>query len=171
MRLIKSALPKLMVTGHGRHGKDTFCEIMRPWKFVSSSLFVAHIAVYPSLKTLYNYESLSECYNDRHNHRAEWHKLISAYNSKDLPHLARELYYEYDIYCGLRCQLEFKAAQKEGLFALSIWVDASERVPPESTDSCTITKRMCDIVIENNGTLEDLEKKVSHLKVVLLGNS
>jgi len=169
MRLIPSTLPKLMVCGYGRHGKDTVCEMMAPWKFVSSSMFVAEAAVYPWLKAQYGYTSLDECYADRGNHRAEWHKLISVYNKKDLARLARELYQEYDIYCGLRCQLEFAAAQKEGLFALSIWVDASERLPPESTDSCTITKRMCDIVIENNGTLVQLMSKVDHLKTVLLG--
>ena len=162
-------LPKLMVCGYGRHGKDSVCEMMEPWKFVSSSMFVAEAAVYPWLKTMYNYESLEQCYADRHNHRAEWHRLISAYNNKDLPRLARELYEEYDIYCGLRCALEFAAAQDEGLFVLSIWVDASERLPPEDTNSCTITKRMCDIVIENNETLEQLEKKVNRLKTCLLG--
>lgn len=169
MRLIPSKLPKLMVCGHGRHGKDTVCEVMTPWKFISSSMFVAAEAVYPQLKDLYDYASIEECYADRHNHRAEWHRLISAYNKDDLPRLARSLYAEHDIYCGLRCEKEFEAIKAEGLFALSIWVDASERLPPENTDSCTITKHMCDIVIENNGTEIALLRKVHRFKTVLLG--
>lgn len=161
-------LPRLMICGYSRHGKDTVCEMMKPWKFVSSSMFVAKAAVYPTLKTLYDYKSLEQCYDDRHNHRAEWHTLISTYNRQDLARLARELYEEYDIYCGIRCCKEFAVVQNEGLFALSIWVDASERLSPESISSCTVTKGMCDIVLENNGTLEQLEKKVSHLKTVFL---
>lgn len=164
-------LPRLMICGYGRHGKDTVCEMMTPWKFVSSSIFVAKVAVYPTLKIRYNYKFLKQCYNDRINHRAEWHTLISAYNKQDLARLARELYKKYDIYCGIRCCKEFAAVQDEGLFALSIWVDASERLPPEDIDSCTVTKHMCDVVLENNGTLEQLEKKVNHLKTVLLSVS
>ena len=169
MRLVKSELPKLMVCGHSRHGKDTFCELMKPWSFVSSSMFVAEAAVYPQLKILYGYKSLEQCYDDRHNHRIEWHELIKVYNSQDRARLPRELYSEYDIYCGLRSDEEFFAAQDEGLFVLSIWVDASERLPPESIDSCTITKNMCDIVIENNEILEEFEGKVRRFRNCLLG--
>ena len=164
-------LPKLMICGYGRHGKDTVCEMMEPWSFMSSSIFVAEVAVYPELKELYGYTSVLECYEDRHNHRQEWHELIKAYNLNDRARLARELYAAYDIYCGIRCREEFAVAKAKGLFVLSVWIDASERLPPESTDSCTVTKDMCDIVLENNGTLQELEEKVSRLKICLLGGT
>jgi hypothetical protein len=162
-------LPKLMITGHGRHGKDTLCDMLRPWQFISSSMFVAEAAVYPALKELYGYDTLQQCYDDRINHRAEWYDAITAYNAQDRSRLARALYVDYDIYCGLRNREEFLYIQNEGLFDLSIWVDASERLPVEGEDSCTVTKDMCDIVIENNGTLEQLMKKTMHFKACMLG--
>jgi hypothetical protein len=160
--------PKLMVCGHGRHGKDTFCELMPEWMFISSSLFVMEAAVYQTLQPLYGYASLNECYADRHQHRDEWHQLIRAYNEHDRAHLARELYQDYDIYCGIRWHEEFLAAQEEGLFKLSIWVDASKRLPPEGTDSNTVLPEHCDIIIENNGTLAEFTAKVNRLRDCLL---
>jgi hypothetical protein len=162
-------LPRLMVCGYGRHGKDTACELLKPWKFVSSSMFVARVAVYPILKDRYGYESLEQCYDDRANHRSEWHELISEYNKNDLSRLAYNLYVKYDIYCGIRCEKEFAAVKAAGLFHLSIWIDASKRLPAEGKDSCTVTKGMCDIVIQNNTTLEHFEEKINSLKACLLG--
>jgi hypothetical protein len=159
---------KLMVCGHGRHGKDTFCELMEPWKFMSSSLFVAEAAVYPTLWSKHGYTSLEACYADRHNHRDEWHNLIRDYNEHDRARLARELYKQYDIYCGIRWHEEFLAAQAEGLFKLSIWIDASKRLPAEGTDSNTILPEHCDLIIENNGTLAEFTAKVHRLKDCLL---
>lgn len=162
-------LPKLMVCGHGRHGKDTFCELMAPLQFVSSSLFVAEHAVYPALREKYHYISLEECYNDRHSHRSEWFNLIAEYNRNDSARLARQLYESYDIYCGLRSADEFFAAQDERLFDLSIWVDASKRLPPEPSDSCTIRPEMCDFIIENNRNYASFEVKCLRFRDIILG--
>ena len=66
-------LPKLLIIGHGRHGKDTVCEILKEsygFNFRSSSDFCAEKLVYPLLKDLYNYNSYQEAYADRHNHRS-----------------------------------------------------------------------------------------------------
>lgn len=165
---MKPRPPKLMVCGYGRHGKDTFCEMMKPLKFVSSSMFVCNQAVYPTMVSRYGYKSIQECYDDRHNHREEWHLLVRKYNEHDRAKLARELYREYDIYCGIRWDEEFYAAEKEKLFDLSIWVDASRRLPPEDSSSITVTKDMCDIVIENNASLGTFQRKIDRLRFNLL---
>lgn len=162
-------LPRLMVCGYGRHGKDTFCEMLEPLKFVSSSMFVAEKAVFPYLSKQYGYATVEECYDDRANHRAEWHHLIRNYNREDRAKLARELYQEYDVYCGIRWHEEFYAARDEGLFDLAIWVDASGRLPAEGKDSITVTKEMCDIIIENNRGLATFQEKVLRFRNTLLG--
>ena len=48
---------KLLVIGHGRHGKDTVCEILRDkygYSFESSSQFCSKLFIYEMLKKKYN---------------------------------------------------------------------------------------------------------------------
>ena len=63
--------PKLLIIGHGRHGKDTVSEILcNDFKlsFISSSMFACKKFIYDELKDKYEYKSFEECYDDRHNH-------------------------------------------------------------------------------------------------------
>ncbi len=49
---------KLLVIGHGRHGKDTVCEILRDeygYTFESSSKFCSKLFIYDDLKDKYEY--------------------------------------------------------------------------------------------------------------------
>lgn len=161
---------KLMVIGHGRHGKDTVKNLMANCLNITgcdSSWFVCEEAVFPLLKDKYGYATPEECYNDRHNHRSEWFDAICAFNADDKAALAKRLFAKHDIYCGLRNAEEFKAAKNAHLFHLAIWVDASDRLPPEDESSCTVTKAMADIVIDNNGTEEELVTKVLRLCLAL----
>ena len=51
-------LPKLLVIGHGRHGKDTVCEILEKnynYSFESSSRFCSKLFIYNDLKEKYGY--------------------------------------------------------------------------------------------------------------------
>ena len=156
---------KLFICGHGRHGKDKFAEYLREASgltFVSSSWFVAERVVFPWFKKHrgYHYEDVEACYEDRHNERESWYEAIKQYNQKDPTLLSRELFMVYDMYVGIRDDLEFLASKKHA--CLSIWIDASKRV--EYFDpTCKITRDMCDIVIENNGTEKDLERKAWRL--------
>lgn len=74
------------------------------------------------------------------------------------------------MYVGIRNHEEFLAAQGENLFDLSIWVDASERVDCEMRTSNTIEPYMCDITLDNNGSLPVLVTKVKRLCKVLHGS-
>lgn len=153
---------KLLVIGSARHGKDTVCEIMRDkygMSFASISEFVAVKAVYPHIMDKYGYASHAEAYADRVNHREEWRDLISAYNSEPST-LARELLECHDIYCGMRSMREFDAARH--MFDAVIYVDASERVKIHDP-SLDIDASVADYVIDNNGTLEQLEANVDEV--------
>ncbi len=143
---------KLIVTGNARHDKDTFCEALESifgYKHVSSSFFMKDF-VFDKIGGLYGYENSIKCWEDRVNHRKEWYDSIVEYNTPDLGHLAEDLFKEYDIYCGIRNIDEFNESKKRNLFQYSIWVDASERLPPESSSSLTISKDDCDLVFDNN---------------------
>ena len=158
-------LPKLLVVGHGRHGKDTVCEMLEQYgyKFQSSSKFCSELFIYKDLKEQYGYANEEECYTDRHNHRTEWYNMIHNYCSDDLAKLGRNLFAKHDIYCGLRNKREFFAMQNEEIFDYAIWVDRTDHLPKEDPASMSIEQWMCDYTIDNNGSLDRLEKNVAIL--------
>lgn len=154
---------KLMIMGYARHGKDTVCEILREeygMTFASSSYAAAEHAIYPVLRDLLGYKTIEECYNDRVNHRALWYELIKAFNHNDGARLARLIYQDHDIYCGIRNVEEFQAIQEAGLFDFSVWVDAGDRVPDETTNSCTVHWTHADYLLDNNDDLDHLREQI-----------
>lgn len=163
---------KIFVIGHGRHGKDTVGEVIRDMTgltFESSSMFCAEHVVTPWLEKLgITYDSLEECYEDRVNHRVEWYNAIRAFNEDDESKLSAAIFSEYDMYVGIRSRVEFLASRH--LSDLSIWVEASERVP-QIDPTCKILPTDCDIILDNNGTEEELVEKTRRLFTLILGSS
>lgn len=160
------ASPKLMIMGYGEHGKDTVCKIINQLyglTSISSSYFANEIAVYPFLKDLYGYQNPQECYDDRHNHRDEWFRLIKKFNTPDECRLAREIYQQHNGYNGVRDINEFTPIKTAKLFDWSIWVDALERKPPESAESCTVSREDADVVLSNNGAIEETTDEIIKL--------
>ncbi len=182
--VLASDKPKVLVLGYARHGKDTVSELLQKkygLKFTSSSAFCADKVVFPHLEKLYRkwnstsidqkpartfpvYGSPQQCFEDRHNHRKLWFDLITAYNTPDLTALGRAIFEHHDVYCGLRNAREFHALKNAGVYDVCIWVDASERVKEiESRESCTVEPWMADYVVDNNGSVEDLERNLDVL--------
>ncbi len=158
---------KLLILGHGRHGKDTVAEILNEkfgMTFQSSSQAAADIFLYEKLKNKFGYKTPEECYADRHNHRALWHKEISEYNTPDKSKLAQGIMRDNDIYVGMRCSEELQACINIGLFDYIIWVDAGNRIDyKEGSDSFNIDESFSDYHIDNSGTFEELEQKVYNM--------
>lgn len=157
---------KLLVIGHARHGKDTVCEILRDdygYNFISSSEFCAKLFIYEKLAPLHGYSSVEQCYNDRFAHRDEWYNLISEYCAVDPARLGKEIFAQYDIYCGLRNVREYHALREGGVFDYCVWVDRSEHLPLEPPTSMTLSSEHADFVIDNNGSLRELHEKVNYL--------
>jgi hypothetical protein len=157
---------KLLVIGHGRHGKDTVCEILRDkygYNFESSSKFCSKLFIYNQLKDTYKYANEEQCYADRHNHRAEWYDAICAYNVPDAARLGREIFAAHDIYCGLRNKREFFAMKNTGVFDYALWVDRSDYLPKEDPTSMSLEQWMADFTIDNNGSLDELKFNVDQL--------
>lgn len=165
-----SVLPRLMVIGYARHGKDTACEYLRDrygFTFISSSTFVLKKAVRPRLaQEGYTYASIEECQAQREtvpDWRRIWFEAIRDYNTPDLTRLGKELYEQYDIYCGIRRLEEFLALQAAKVFDVAIWIDASVRLPPEADTSNTLSPNIVDYVVSNNTTLSDLHRRLDGL--------
>lgn len=122
--------PKLLVIGHGRHGKDTLAELLCKFSdltFNSSSFAAAECFLFDQMnREGYSYESVQECFEDRHNHREYWKKAISDFNTPDRGALCRRILDSNDIYVGMRCHKEYLAVNH--LFDMIFLVDATPRV-------------------------------------------
>jgi hypothetical protein len=166
----KSNKIKLCILGHGRHGKDSMAEILQEnfgLKFKSSSQAASEIFIYDVLKQKYGYNTPEECFEDRVNHRAEWHQLICEYNIDDKARLAKGILELNDAYVGMRDSREIKECIHQGLFDIIIWVDASKRLPLESKESFNIDVNDADIIVDNNGSFEEFQEKVIRLGKIL----
>ncbi len=160
---------RLFIMGHGRHGKDTVADILKKhygFTFQSSSLFAAEQVVRPWLKERgLVYNSPEECYADRANQRMEWYNAITDYNTPDLSRLSKSIFDKYDMCVGIRNRDEFLAS--EHLANFSIWVDASDRVH-QADPSCKVLRTDADVIIDNNNSQQELEKRVLRLFNFLL---
>ena len=94
--------------------------------------------------------------------------MIHAYCEHDHARLGRDIFAENDIYCGLRNKAEFHAMRNTGVFDYCVWVDRSNHLPLEDRSSMNLEIWMADYVIDNNGTLEDLDRSVCELMDCLL---
>jgi hypothetical protein len=152
---------KILIIGDGGHGKDSVAEVLalHGLTFISSSYHCAAVAVRPALEAIgVFYDNLEDCYEDRRNHREFWKATISEYNNpKD--RLAQEICELSDIYVGLRKRDEFDAARH--LFDYIIWVDASDRLPPEPTNE--LVPWDAHAVIDNNGSKELMRAEANRL--------
>ena len=147
---------KILIIGEGRHGKDSVAEILRDrfgLTFQSSSQACSDIFIFDTLKHIYGYKNSTECYDDRHNHRATWYNLIRQYNRTDETRLAREILKTSQVYVGMRSVIELEACIEQNIFDHIVWVDASKRLPPEGSESNTITVDYADDIILNNHDL------------------
>jgi len=112
------------------------------------------------------YADRDACYADRHRDdlmRATWYEAIRDFNRTDQAALAKGIFEESDVYCGLRSKQELRAAINSGTADLVVWVDASDRQPLEPSTSITVQEHMAHFTIDNNAGLIELERNVREL--------
>lgn len=146
---------KLLILGYARHGKDSVSSLLcnrLGLRSMSSSFHAAERLMMPLLVPKYGYQTVEECFDDRVNHREEWYNAIRDYTRDDPARLAKEILSVADVYIGMRSMEEFKASVH--LFDFVLWVDASRRLPPETTKSCTVGPECAHYIIDNNGNIE-----------------
>ena len=157
---------KIQIIGSSKHGKDTLAEILRDTfglTFSSSSYMALNIFLYDILKKKYGYKTKEECFNDRHSSDEmanEWYEHICEYNKKDKSRLTKEILKSNDMYVGIRDFEEFKYCRS--LYNIIIYVDANERIK-EKDLTMKIPKEEADIIIDNNGTLNEFKEKIKNI--------
>lgn len=161
---------KILVLGHARHGKDTAAEHLAEklgLSYAGSSQVCCDAFVFDALKDKYGYETSEECYEDRVNHRAEWHQLIADFCAGDKAKLGRLIYESNDIYCGIRAKDECKAVIAE-FNPIVIWVTADGRLKLEPSGSMQLEYQKGWLKICNNRTkgrfLKRLDKLVKEIQ-------
>lgn len=156
----------ILLIGHGQHGKDTAAGYFKElfgYKFESSSIAASRIFLFDILKEKYGYKDEMECFEDRINHRKEWHDLICEYNKDDKARLAKEILKDSHLYVGMRSDEECKECLKQGLFSWVIGI-YDYRKPLEGTGSFDINIwERSDIIIPNSSTPEDLKERIRKL--------
>ena len=161
--------PKLLIIGHGRHGKDTvaaLCQEIMGLAFTSSSEFVAREIIWDTWGKE-RYETYEEFFADRVNFRTTWRDLILAYNTPDRTRTATTMLNRgFDLYVGMRSYEEFKACKKAEIFNHVIWVDASKRIPTKD-ESLDIPSQVADLLIDNNGDIGNIRIGILNLQKLL----
>jgi dephospho-CoA kinase len=161
---------KLCIIAPARWGKDTAAEIFRDEfgiNYIPTSQAVSEILIFDSLKEKYGYKTPMECFEDRMNHRAEWHSLISKFNEFDKARMCKEILKSSDMYVGMRSKDEIDECLRIGLFDLVVWIDSSKRLPMEGSDSFNIDSSCADIIIDNNYDYQEFRKKVIRIGKIL----
>lgn len=157
-------MTKVLVLGHGGHGKDTFAEAFAHtalMTYCSSSWFCAEHVIYPALK--HRYSSVQECFDDRKDNRDLWYRRIREYNKPDGTRLAREILSKYDMYIGMRSLAEFYAFTDKPLFDIIFWIDARYRVPLEKSMDIEYRERLMNFVDNSDRTELELIEEAKKL--------
>jgi len=153
---------KLLIIGHGRHGKDTVAQMISDCTgltFESSSKSAAKIFIYDKLQNKYNYKNFNECYEDRVNHRAEWHNLICEYNRDNKSKLAKKITSLNDMYVGMRSNEEIEKCIKDNIFDYIIGVfDPKKPLEPKNSFNIDLFEKSDIIFI--TGDLDKVRKNV-----------
>ena len=162
---------KILVLGHARHGKDTAAEYLAEklgLTYVGSSQVCCDSFIFAALKDKYGYATSEECFEDRVNHREEWHQLIADFCAGDKAKLGRLVYESNDIYCGIRAKDECRAVIAE-FNPIVIWINATKRVPKEPESSMQLTCSPWWVKVTNHKTggefLAKLDELVKRIKL------
>ena len=145
---------KILILGHGRHGKDTFAELLG-LEYISSSEAALDV-IWPALKEITLFAKKETAFEERHEWREIWKELISLYNTPDKSSLAKLILSKNDVYVGMRCIEEFEAS--EHLFDVIYYVDASKRVNYVDPTMSIPYDPETMVLIDNNGDLASLDE-------------
>lgn len=149
------SLPKLMIVGYGRAGKDTAGEYLGTHSLLRYNGSTSNI-VCPLIAEALGI-SPEEAWRTRHENRQFWYEWSNEYRKDDPAKLIKKSLEQADLVIGVRDMREIKAAREQKLVNLIIWVD-SNRVPKDPTVG--FTKDDADLIIQNNDDIDSFYDKL-----------
>jgi len=160
---------KILILGHGGHGKDEVANILATihglW-VMSSSVCAFNVIEHELHIALANegffVSSTTELWNTKFSHRELWRKLIKNYNTPNLDRLTKQILFEFecDIYIGMRDADEYEASKHH--FDRILYVDAWPRVE-RNDPSMKIEFNPKEMFrIDNSGSLNELENYLTN---------
>lgn len=152
-------LPNILLVGHGRCGKDTACEYLAK---ITTLRNAGTTSKYLCMEVAHRLGlSEEEAYARRHESdemRIQWYNIGNEIREKGPTTLARMAFENGEISGGVRDYEEIVSCKNEGLADIIIWVE-NNRVPMDPT--VKFTSKECDLVIENNWTLEEFYERLA----------
>ncbi len=143
---------KIMVSGHGGHGKDTVAKFIArhtTLRYVASTSWFAAEKMWQEQVDekpffISDFPDVQSWYNARRSCRDFWARWIDKYNINDPSRLYRECLESQDILTGVRRTREFEAARP--LVDSAIWVE----MPGGDFDPTQeYGAEKCDYIIQN----------------------
>jgi len=154
----KRLIPKLLIVGYGRAGKDTCAEYISkisPLRYGGSTSNIICPLIAKELGV-----SEEEAWNTRHLNRQFWYEWANEYRKDDPAKLIKTALEKADMVVGIRDKLEMEAVKDHKLIDLIIWID-NARVRIDST--VTFNRSDCDVVICNHESLQEFHSKIKAL--------
>lgn len=149
---------RLALCGHGRAGKDAAAEWFGEHTTIRYSGFSTSRAITPYAARKLGI-SEEEAFARRHEDRELWFRLGNQLRMEDPAFLARQTFEHGDIAVGIRDRGEMEAVLREGLVDLAVWIEREVSVDP----TLTYGRELCDIIIDNDGTLEEFHSRLRAL--------
>lgn len=156
--------PTIAIVGHGRCGKDTaglFLKEHTVLRFEGGCSWAGRHYMAERLSVDYGrLVTPEEAYATRHGApgedpvvmRTRWYDYLNEYRAADPARLIKLVLETSDFVCGVRDRKELLAVREQGLLDLICWVERPG-IPVDPT--VTFTRADCDLVVMNDGTLDD----------------
>lgn len=160
---------RMMVIGHGGHGKDFFCKFARDefgLKFRSSSMMMCeHPFIQERMRCRgVDFVGAEHLFSIRRSFRVELEECISEWIAQGNS-LAERIFAENDIYCGAR-----RAEELHGVpIDLCVYIDAFPRLQ-RSDPTMKIPMSYVDVIVLNNTTKDEFLYRSRRLLSEILKN-
>jgi len=156
----------LAICGPGRCGKDTAMQWLSDNTILVNAGSTSEAAaplVFDRIGRDFGYVDPHDCWEDRHNHRVLWAKIIWEYNQPLGITLYEDMLKESNLLNGIRRAGELQALLDRGMIDLVVWIERDVDEDP----SLEMSSDVADVIIPNNGTLTELYQKLARLAKVL----
>lgn len=162
-------MKRILFVGHGRHGKDTACEVLARatgWKNAGTTSIYLTPHVVAEYQRLGLHHLVRDAYAHRHANRELWRRVGDEIRKDDPALLVKDALRVGPITGGCRGLPEIRAVRDESVVDLIVWVDASKRLPPDPT--VEFGPEWADVVVDNNGTEDAFRYKIQRLGGILV---